>query len=139
MLALLHDRLINNIKMEPRLLFEQQKAILKWFWRTENVVEVQRRWRHEYRTEPPMQLTIARIRDKFETCGTVCDIHKGTSGRPCTSTSSTSSAMVLERFEHLPQKSTKQCAHETGISKTSVCLCIFEVLGHVNISGHWRP
>ena len=31
-----------------------------------------------------------------------------------------SSARVLERFEHSPQKSTKQCARETGISRTSV-------------------
>ena len=86
MLVLLHNRLINNIKMEPRLSFEQQKAILKWYWRTENVVEVQRQWRREYRTDPPMRLTIARICDKFETHGIVCDVHKGRSGRPCTST-----------------------------------------------------
>ena len=51
-LELLRDRLINNIKMEPRLSFEQRKAILKWYWRTENVVEAQRQWRREYRTEP---------------------------------------------------------------------------------------
>ncbi|KAJ4432449.1 hypothetical protein ANN_21068 [Periplaneta americana] len=76
----------NNNKMEPRLSFEQRKAILKWYWRTENVVEVQRQWRREYRTEPPTRLTIARIRDKFETHGTVCDVYKGRSGRPRTST-----------------------------------------------------
>ena len=68
-LSLLRDMLINNIKMEPRLSFEQQKAILKWYWRTGNVVEVQRQWRRDYRTEPPTRLTIARIRDKFETHG----------------------------------------------------------------------
>ena len=50
MLALLRDRLI-NLKMDPRSSFEQQKAILKWYWRTENVVEVQRQWKREYRTE----------------------------------------------------------------------------------------
>ena len=38
--------------MEPRLSLEQRKAIFKWFWRTENVVEVQRQWRHKYRTVP---------------------------------------------------------------------------------------
>ena len=52
-LALLRDRLINNIKMEASLSFEQRKAILEWYWRTENVVEVQQQWRREYRTEPP--------------------------------------------------------------------------------------
>lgn len=106
--------------MESRLSFEQRKAILKWYFRTENVVEVQRQWRREYRTEPPTRVTIARIRDKFETHGTVCNVHKGRSGRPRTATSPASSAMVLERFEQSPQKSTKQCARETGVSRTSV-------------------
>ena len=36
-IALLRDRLINNIIIEPRLSFEQRKAV----WRTENVFEVQ--------------------------------------------------------------------------------------------------
>ncbi|PSN51451.1 hypothetical protein C0J52_08980 [Blattella germanica] len=31
-----------NKKMESRLSFEQRKAILKWYFRTENVVEVHR-------------------------------------------------------------------------------------------------
>ena len=79
MLALLSDSSINNIKMVPRLSLEQRKANLKWYWRTENIVGVQRQWRREYRTEEPMQLIIARIRDKFETHGAVCDIHKGRS------------------------------------------------------------
>ncbi|KAJ4449679.1 hypothetical protein ANN_01083 [Periplaneta americana] len=65
-------------------------------------------------------IKIARIRDKFETHGTVCGVYKGRSGRPRTSTSPAFSAMVLERFEHSPQKSTKQCAREIGISRTSV-------------------
>ena len=69
MLALLPDRFINNIKMGPRLSFEQRKAILKWYWRTENIVEVQRQWRREYRTEPPTRLKTARVHDKFETRG----------------------------------------------------------------------
>ena len=56
---------------------EINPSILKWYWRTENVVEVQRQWRREYRSELPMRLTIARIRDKFETHGTVCDVYRG--------------------------------------------------------------
>ena len=101
-------------------MFEQRKEILKWYWRTENVVEVQRQWRHEYRAEPPTRLTIACISDRFETRGTVCDVHKGSSGRPRTRRIPMPSAMVLECFEHSPQKSTKQCARETGSSRTSV-------------------
>ena len=99
---------------------EINPLILKWYWRTENVVEVQRQWRREYRTEQPTRLTIAHIHDKFETRGTVCDVHKGRSGRIRTSTSPASLAMVLECFDHSPQKSTQQCARETGISRTSV-------------------
>ena len=93
---------------------------MKWYWRTENDVEVQRQCRREYRTEPPTRLTIAGICDKFETRGTVCDVHKGLSGKPRTSASPASSAMVLERLEHSPQKSRKKCARQTGINRTTV-------------------
>ena len=113
--------------MEPRLSFEQWKAILKMYWRTENVVKDRRQWRCEYRTEPLMRLTIARFRDEIETHGTVCDVHKGRSGRPRTSRL-LSSAVVLYRFEHSPQKSTKQCAHEPGVSRTNICRIINPLL-----------
>lgn len=100
--------------------FEQRKCILKWFMRFDNAVEVQRQWRREFDTEPPTRLTIKRIIDKFEAHGTICDIHKGRSGRPRTATSPASSAVVLERFVTSPQKSATQCAREVGISCTSV-------------------
>ena len=83
-------------------------------------MEVQRQWRREYVTEPPTRLTIARIPDKFETHGTVCDVHKGRSGTPRTATSPASSAKMLEQITRSPQKSTKQCARETGVSRTSI-------------------
>jgi hypothetical protein len=55
---------------EARLSFEQRKIIFKWYFKFENVCEVQRQWRREFATKPPTRLTIARIRDKFETDGT---------------------------------------------------------------------
>jgi len=100
--------------------FEERKTILKWYLKFENVVEVQRQWRSEYATEPPTRLTTARICDKCDTHGTVCDVHKGRSGRPRTATTPASSGKVLEQFTHLPQKSNKQCARETGVSRTSI-------------------
>jgi len=106
--------------VEARLSFEERKTILKWYLKFENVVEVQRQWRREYATEPPTRLTIARFRDKFETHDTVCDMHKGRTKRPSTATSPASSAKVLEQFTRSPQKSTKQCARETGVSRTSI-------------------
>ena len=65
MLAFLRDSLINNIKMGPRLSSEKLKAILKWYWRTENVVEVQRKWWREYETESPTRSGCARIMAGF--------------------------------------------------------------------------
>ena len=35
----------------------------------ENVVEIRRRWRVEFGTQPPTRVTITRIRDKFEVDG----------------------------------------------------------------------
>ncbi|GFW19814.1 uncharacterized protein TNCV_3561171 [Trichonephila clavipes] len=56
---------------------------------------------------------------KFETDGTIKDIHKGRSGRPRSSTSEASS-VVLDSFTRSPQKSTLQCARETGVISASV-------------------
>jgi hypothetical protein len=88
-----------------QLSLEQRKIILKWYWKFENVCEVQRHWRREFATESPTPLKIARIRDKFVADGTAHDVHKQRSGRPSTATSPTSSAMLLELFAPSPQNS----------------------------------
>jgi hypothetical protein len=88
-----------------RLSFEQRKIILKWYWNFENVCEVRRQWRREFATEPPIRLTIACIRDKFETDGTVHGVHKEKSGRLCTAMRLASSSMLLGQFTRLPQRS----------------------------------
>ena len=104
---------------EGRLSFEKRKFILKCYWKYENTVEVQRQFRMEFGTDPPMRLTITRIRDKFEADGTVHDVHKGHSGRPRSSTSPTKQENLLERLQQSPRKSVRQAARETGISKSS--------------------
>ena len=43
----------------------------------ENVAEVQRQWKREFQTQPPTRLTITRLCDKFDTHGTICDVHRG--------------------------------------------------------------
>jgi len=53
------------------LTFEQRKRSLKCYWKTENVTEVQRRWRNELGTPKPTRVTVTKIRDKFEVDGTV--------------------------------------------------------------------
>ncbi|CAK1592284.1 unnamed protein product [Parnassius mnemosyne] len=105
---------------DVRLSFEERKQVIKWYWKFENVNEVQRQWRREYDTEPPSRLTITRIRDKFEVHGTVCDVHKGHSGRPRTATSDESSTAVLELFQRSPNKSARQGARESDVSASSV-------------------
>jgi len=103
-----------------RLMFEKRKSILKWYIKFENVAEVQRQWKRDFQTQPPTRLTITRLCDKFDTHGTICDVHMGRSGRPRTAASPSSSAVVLERFTKSPRKSATQCARETVVSSTSV-------------------
>ena len=82
----------------------ERKSILKSYIKFENVVEVQRQWKRVFQTQPPTRLTITRLRDKFDTLGTICDVQGRRSERPCTAKGS-SSAMVLERFTTSPRKS----------------------------------
>lgn len=103
-----------------QLSFEERKFVLKCYWKTENVTEVQRRFRREFDKSPPTHRTIARIRDKFEADGTVHNVNKKRSGRPRTSTSPRKEEQVQEALIRSPQKSLRQTARETHISKDSV-------------------
>jgi hypothetical protein len=47
------------------LTFEQRKWILKYYWKTENITQVQGRWRNEFGTPSPTLVTVTKIRDKF--------------------------------------------------------------------------
>ncbi|GBN53308.1 hypothetical protein AVEN_241159-1 [Araneus ventricosus] len=67
-----------------------------------------------------MLLTINRIKDKFETNGTVDDVHRQRSGRPRTSRRFTSQERVLESYRQTSQKSVRQTNREIGISESSV-------------------
>ncbi|KAJ4432956.1 hypothetical protein ANN_15213 [Periplaneta americana] len=100
---------------EVRLNFEERKFILKCYWKTVNISEVQRRFRMEFQRDSPTRLTIPRLRDRFEDEGTVQNIHKNNSGRRQTSTSPTREREVIERFQQFPRKSVRQTARETGI------------------------
>jgi hypothetical protein len=63
-------------------MFGKLKWIFKWYWKTENVTEVQRRWRNEFEALPPTRETVTKIRDKFVVDGTVQNLNKVRSGRP---------------------------------------------------------
>lgn len=106
--------------MAVKLSFEERKWLLKCYWKVENVVEVQRRWRVEFGTPPPTRVTITRIRDKFEVDGTVQDVLKGRCGRKRSSTDNESADAVVRVFRQSPRKSLRQCSREIGIDKSSV-------------------
>ena len=72
--------------MGAKLSFDERKWLLKCHWKVENVVEIQRRWRVEFGTQPPTRVTITRIQDKFEVDGKVQDVLKGRCGRKRSST-----------------------------------------------------
>lgn len=46
--------------MSSRFCFEQRKSTLKCYWKYKNAAEVQRRYRREFPSDPPTQLTISR-------------------------------------------------------------------------------
>ena len=52
------------------------KWLVKCYWKVENVVEVQRRWRVQFGTPLPTRATITRIPDKVEVDGKVQDVLK---------------------------------------------------------------
>jgi len=101
--------------------------VLMWYIKFEYVAEVQRQWKRDFQREPPTHLTITWHCDKFDTHGTICDVHRGRSGRPLTATSPASSVMILEGFKTSPWKSATQRACETGVSSTSV-QCILKAI-----------
>ncbi|KAJ4439480.1 hypothetical protein ANN_07604 [Periplaneta americana] len=98
---------LSEDRFEPRtaeLLFDERKWILKCYWKVENIVEVQRRCRVEFGTQPPTRLTITRIQNKFEVDGTVQDVLKGRCGRKRSSTDNESVDAVMLAFAQYPKK-----------------------------------
>ena len=106
--------------MAVKLSFHERKWLLKCYWKVENVVEVQRRWRVEFGTPPPTRVTITRIRDKFEVVGTVQDVLKARCGRKRSPTDNESADAVMQVFARSPKKSSRQCSREIGIEESSV-------------------
>jgi hypothetical protein len=64
------------------LMFEQRKWLLKCYWKTENVTEVQRSWRSKFGKPPPPPVKVGNIRDKFQVSGPVQIVNKDRSGKP---------------------------------------------------------
>lgn len=106
--------------MTTRLNLEERKFILKRYWNCESTAKVLREFRTKFNKDPPTKKTVKRLRDKFEADGTVHDVHKERSGRPRSSTGSTTEKKKLLTFQKSPRKSIRQACREVGISKSSV-------------------
>ena len=103
-----------------KLSIDEHKWLLKCYWKMENVVEVQQRWRVEFGTSPTTRVTITRIRDKFEVDGIVQDLLKGQCGRTRSSTDNECADAVMQVFARSPNKSLRQYSREIDIEKSSV-------------------
>ena len=100
--------------------YDECKWLLKCYWKVENVIEVQWRWRVEFGIPPPTRLTIIRTRNKFEVDGTVQDVLKGRCGRKRSSSDNESADAVMQVFAQSTKKSLRQCSREIGIEKYSI-------------------
>jgi hypothetical protein len=123
------------------LSFEQRKINFKWYWKFEYLREVQKQWWREPAMEPPSQLTTGRIRENSEAAGTVHDVTKQGSGRPCTATCPASPASTCFGYSfYLPLISSmgmshftfNNMAHHNATIETSESISIkaYEVNGH---------
>jgi len=100
------------------LTFDERKSVLKWYIKFENVEVCQ--WKREIQTQPPTRLTITGFCDKFDTHGTICDVHRGRSGRPLTATSL---CIFSNGFGKVYNVATEVClyyVYVTRVSRTSV-------------------
>ena len=108
--------------MAVKLSFDEPKWLLKCYWKVENVVEVQWRWRVEFGTPPSTRVTITRIREKFEVDGTqtVQGVLKGRCGRKRCSNDNKSADAVMQVFARSPKESLRQYSREIRIEKSIV-------------------
>ena len=105
--------------MAVKLSFDERKWLLKCYWKVENVVEVQQRWRVEFGTPPPTRVTVTRIRGKFEVDGMVQDVFKSRWGRKISSSDNESADTVMQIFAP-PKMSFRQRSREIDNDKSSV-------------------
>jgi hypothetical protein len=103
-------------KMVVKLLsLEQRKKMLKWYWKFENVAKY-------IDSGGVNSQRINNCTHSWQIWGrwysAWCSQLR--SGRYCTTTRPSSSAIVLEQFTGSPQTTAKQCAREIWISRSSV-------------------
>ena len=66
----------NNLNKDKRI------WLLKEYWKSQNSKTVRKKWMETFGTPAPKRQTVYRIRDKFDTTGSILNIQK--TGRPKT-------------------------------------------------------
>jgi hypothetical protein len=104
--------------MAGNLNIEQRKWILKKYRKTENAERVRRAWVETFNTPPPTRPTIYRIRDKFDTTGSVANAPK--SRRPRTSNTKENKARVAMTFVKQSKRVYTTCGSGTILAENVI-------------------
>ena len=102
------------------LTLKQRKWTLKSYWKHENPWDVRRRGMQNFHTDPPTRVIIYKIRDKFDTDGTVANKKK--SGRNKTSSAEEDEILVALTFVISPKKSTRRASLQLSIQELLWCV-----------------
>lgn len=104
-----------------RIPIQDRTKIVELYFATNSVVCTQRTFRREFPGRHcPCARTIKRLVDKFRNTGSLVDDNKGHSGHPFSARTPANIAVVRDRLQQSPRKSTRRLSQEVGISRTSV-------------------
>ena len=92
----------NNLNKDKRI------WLLKEYWKSQNSETVRKKWVETFGIPAPKRRTIYRIRDKFDTTGSILNIHK--TGRPKTVCTEENKELVAEAYDLSPKKSTRRAS-----------------------------
>ena len=110
--------------MRARLTVEEKILIIRIYMKYESFIAVRRQWKKHLSTEPPTELTIQRVVNKFEDTGSVNERER--TGRPRSVLSNEKVQEVKNLLENNPQLSIRAGCLEAEISRASFQRAIME-------------
>jgi inhibitor of nuclear factor kappa-B kinase subunit alpha len=105
-----------------RLTSDQRIFVVKNYYKTKCVTDVQRKFNHQFKNTKLSRKHIYKIVQKFERLGTVADAPR--TGRPRCSRSEENVSTLRVMLMNSPEKSVRRSSSETGIPRT----CIHDIL-----------
>jgi len=101
-----------------RLTLEERIRLVRFSSLYEKASTIQKAWVKEFGTAPPSRKTITALNKKFDETGSVADLTR--SGRPKTSRTEETIALVQNAIRDDPTKSIRILSNELGLNKASV-------------------